>query len=282
MTTYPAELILDYSAPVPRYTSYPTAPNFSDAVDADTVGAWMAALPASEAVSLYIHIPYCDRLCWFCGCHTQHVKRYAPVRAYLADLHREIALAAGRIGRRQRVARVHLGGGSPSLLRPDDLVRLRAHLDAAFQLDGDTEISLEFDPTDMDAAEVEAFCAFGVSRASLGVQDFDPRVQTAINRPQSFAKTREIVEALRAGGVRSVNIDALYGLPFQTDDTVRRTAEQVISLEPDRVALFGYAHVPWMKRHQRMIEETSLPGALSRFRQSRLAAAALVRAGFEP
>ncbi|WP_298917427.1 oxygen-independent coproporphyrinogen III oxidase [uncultured Algimonas sp.] len=280
MTTFPAELILDYSAPVPRYTSYPTAPNFTDAVNSQNVSSWMSALPADEAVSLYIHVPFCDRLCWFCGCHTQHVKRYDPVRRYLDSLYREIALVSDTIGRRQLVRQLHLGGGSPSLLRPQDLRRLRSTLDAAFEIEPDAEISLEFDPTDMIAEDVESFCAFGVTRASLGVQDFDARVQSAINRPQSFAKTREIIDALRHGGVESVNIDALYGLPFQTDDTVRRTIEQVVSLSPDRVALFGYAHVPWIKRHQTMIDEASLPGALSRFRQSRIAAAALQRSGY--
>ncbi|MGB6231031.1 MAG: oxygen-independent coproporphyrinogen III oxidase [Litorimonas sp.] len=280
MTTYPAELILDYAKPVPRYTSYPTAPNFSEAVNADTVRGWMAALPGEEAISLYLHIPFCDRLCWFCGCHTRHVKRYDPIRAYLEQLYREFEIVAKAIGRRQPVARLHLGGGSPSLLRAQDLVRLRARLDANFDILPDAEISLEFDPTDMDPEEADRFCAFGVNRASLGVQDFDPRVQTAINRPQSFSKTRDIVQALRDGGVASVNIDALYGLPFQTDDTIRRTLSQVIELEPERIALFGYAHVPWMKRHQRMIETTSLPDTLNRFRQNAVAASALGRAGY--
>lgn len=280
MTTFPAELILDYSKPVPRYTSYPTAPNFDDAVGSDTVVRWMGEIPNDEAISLYIHIPFCDRLCWFCGCHTKHVNRYDPVRRYLDSLYREIDQVFRRLGRRQRVAKLHLGGGSPSLLKPADLTRLRARLDAAFVLDAETEISLEFDPTDMNADDAESFCAFGVTRASLGVQDFDDRVQAAINRPQSYAKTAEIVQALRDGGVSSINIDALYGLPFQTDDTVRRTTEQVIRLEPDRIALFGYAHVPWMITHQRMIEETSLPGAVERFRQAQIAASAFQRAGY--
>lgn len=280
MTTFPAELILDYSKPVPRYTSYPTAPNFTDAVGSETVGGWISDVPADEAISLYIHIPFCDRLCWFCGCHTKHVQRYAPVRRYLESLYEEIAAVSARFGRRQRVSHLHLGGGSPSLLKPNDLSRLRAHLDAAFRLDADTEISLEFDPTDMRAEDVESFCAFGVTRASLGVQDFNPRVQAAINRPQSFAKTREIIQALRDGGVTSVNIDALYGLPFQTDDTIRRTSEQVIALEPDRIALFGYAHVPWMKAHQRLIDDASLPDALARFRQARIAASTFARADY--
>lgn len=280
MTTFPAELILDYSKPVPRYTSYPTAPNFNDTVGSETVAQWMSAVSADEAVSLYIHIPFCDRLCWFCGCHTKHIQRYEPVRRYLDSLYKEIAAVSARFGRRQRVSHLHLGGGSPSLLKSNDLSRLRARLEGAFSLGPETEISLEFDPTDMNAADAENFCAFGVTRASLGVQDFDPRVQTAINRPQTFAKTQEIVQALRCGGVKSVNIDALYGLPFQTDDTVRRTSEQVITLEPDRIALFGYAHVPWMKTHQRLIDEASLPDTLNRFRQARIAASAFKRADY--
>lgn len=282
MTTFPADFILDYSKPVPRYTSYPTAPNFTETVGAETVAAWMRAIPCDEAISLYIHIPFCDRLCWFCGCHTQHVQRYDPIKRYLETLYQEIDIVADAIGQRQRVAQLHLGGGSPSLLKANDLSRLRARLDAAFILDAQTEISLEFDPTDMCADDVEGFCAFGVTRASLGVQDFDARVQAAINRPQSFEKTREIVTALRNGGVASVNIDALYGLPFQTDATIRRTLDQVIDLDPDRVALFGYAHVPWMKKHQRMIDESALPDTLNRFRQSNIAASALRRMGYQP
>lgn len=281
MTTYPAELILNYSAPVPRYTSYPTAPNFTEGVDSAVVSGWLSAVAEDEAVSLYIHIPFCDRLCWFCGCHTKHVQRYEPVRRYLDLLYREIAQVAERIGRKQPVARLHLGGGSPSLLKANDLTRLRACLDRAFSFGPNTEISLEFDPTDMSVEDVESFCAFGVTRASLGVQDFDERVQSAINRPQSFEKTREIIEALRHGGVTSVNIDALYGLPFQTDATVRRTLDQVVELEPDRVALFGYAHVPWMKKHQRLIEESALPDTLNRFRQSSIAASILKRNGYQ-
>lgn len=280
MTTFPAQLILDYSKPVPRYTSYPTAPNFTETVGSETVGGWISDVPADEAISLYIHIPFCDRLCWFCGCHTKHVQRYDPVRRYLDSLYEEIAAVSARFGRRQRVSHLHLGGGSPSLLKSNDLSRLRARLDAAFTLDVETEISLEFDPTDMNIADAESFCAFGVTRASLGVQDFDPRVQAAINRPQTFAKTREIIQALRDGGVTSVNIDALYGLPFQTDDTIRRTSEQVIALNPDRIALFGYAHVPWMKAHQRLIDEAALPDTLARFRQSRLAASVFARADY--
>ncbi|GLQ21639.1 oxygen-independent coproporphyrinogen III oxidase [Algimonas porphyrae] len=281
MTTYPAELILNYSAPVPRYTSYPTAPNFTEAVNGEVVAGWLRAIPETDAVSLYIHIPFCDRLCWFCGCHTKHVQRYEPVRRYLDLLYREIEQVAARIGRRQPVARLHLGGGSPSLLKAHDLACLRAQLDAAFILDADTEISLEFDPTDMTVEDVESFCAFGVTRASLGVQDFDARVQAAINRPQSYEKTRDIITALRHGGVASVNIDALYGLPYQTDDTVRRTLTQVVELDPDRVALFGYAHVPWMKTHQRLIEDSALPDTLNRFRQSRIAASILKRNAYQ-
>lgn len=264
------EMIEAYSKPVPRYTSFPTAPHFDGSVDGHSVSAWLRDLPDAP-VSLYLHIPYCDRLCWFCGCHTKHTKRYEPVERYVGDLCREIALYRRVIGRRLSVREIHLGGGSPSLLRPKELQKLRAALDDAFEIGPKTQISVEFDPTDLSLSHLEAFRDFGVNRASLGVQDFNPTVQTAINRPQGFAETLDMVDALRDAGVTSINIDALYGLPFQTLDTLETTLEQVMSLAPDRIALFGYAHVPWVKPHQKLIPEEALPDRYDRFWQARFA-----------
>lgn len=274
------DLIHAYAAPVPRYTSYPTAPHFHEGIGSETVSSWMAAIPESEDISIYVHIPFCDRMCWFCGCHTQHVERYDPVKLYLKSLYAEIAVVASKIGRRQTVSRVHLGGGSPSLLKREDLVDLKAVLAGHFSLTEKTEISVEFDPTDLGPERVADFIEFGVTRASLGVQDFGQKVQETINRVQSFEQTKAVIDQLRLGGVTSVNIDALYGLPYQTLETLEDTLAKVTELSPDRIALFGYAHVPWVKPHQKLIPDDALPGVVERFRQARFAEEFLANAGY--
>ncbi|MEP9387986.1 oxygen-independent coproporphyrinogen III oxidase [Mesorhizobium sp. KR9-304] len=274
-------LIDRHSAPVPRYTSYPTAPHFHAGVDGATYARWLAESPSGASVSLYLHIPFCDRLCWFCACHTKQVLRYEPIATYLEALHAEIATVAARLGRR-RVTAIHLGGGSPTMLAPDDVDRLGEALRLAFAIDENCEASLEVDTNDVDAEKLGAWRRFGITRASFGVQDFDPAVQQAINRYQSFAQTAEAVEGFRERGVGSVNLDVLYGLPDQTMETLANTLDQVISLAPDRIALFGYAHVPWMKKHQRLIDEARLPDRHQRFAQARLGAAMLSGAGYVP
>jgi oxygen-independent coproporphyrinogen-3 oxidase len=269
-----------HSAPVPRYTSYPTAPHFNATVDRNAYASWLRALEPSSPASLYLHVPFCDRLCWFCGCHTKQVRRYEPIADYARVLRSEIALVAEHIGRPQAVTALHFGGGSPSMLEPADVASLRAALDAHFALRQDCEISLEVDPNDVTADRLRAWAAFGVNRVSFGVQDFDDRVQHAINRIQTYDQTKAAIEGFRGVGVRSVNLDVLYGLPHQTAATLTRTVEQVIGLAPDRVALFGYAHVPWMKKHQRLIETAALPDAAARFEQAQLGARLLTDAGY--
>ncbi len=277
-----ADLVARYSAPVPRYTSYPTAPHFHPGVDADIYGAWLDTIRPDDRISLYLHIPFCDRLCWFCGCHTKQVRRYEPVAAYLKALTAETATLAGRLGGRGRLSAVHFGGGSPTLLQPGDIDRLGEVLRRRFALASDCEISLEIDPNDVDDLRLAAWARFGVTRASFGVQDFDARVQAAINRPQSFEQTRDAIDGFRARGVRSVNLDVLYGLPHQTVETLLRTLDQCLTLDPDRMALFGYAHVPWMKKHQNMIDASVLPDAPARFAQAEAGAERLAAAGMVP
>ncbi|GLS32273.1 oxygen-independent coproporphyrinogen-3 oxidase [Mesorhizobium albiziae] len=267
------------SRAVPRYTSYPTAPHFHAGLPAATFRGWLAELADGEEISLYVHIPYCDRLCWFCACHTKQTRRYEPVDAYLRSLRDEIAMVGAITAGKVRA--VHFGGGSPTMLRPDDLIALDRALRKAFAYLPDTEISVEIDPNDMDEARFDALAAIGMTRASLGVQDFDPKVQRAINREQSFEQTAAVVEAVRSCGVRSVNLDLLYGLPHQTRDSVASTVKCALALEPDRIALFGYAHVPWFKKHQMMIDEAWLPGAGDRFAQSRLASDLIERSGYQ-
>lgn len=278
---YSEALITRYAKPVPRYTSYPTAPHFNATVQGSTVRRWMKAIPADEAISLYLHIPFCDRLCWFCGCHTKHTLKYEPVKTYLKSLYKEIELTRRIIGRKQMLAHIHLGGGSPSLLREAELKELKSVLSDNFIINDATEISLEFDPTDLDAERLKAFADFGLTRASLGVQDFDIKVQETINRLQSFEQTKFVVDNLRAQGVSSLNIDALYGLPHQTLTSLSKTLEQVCALSPDRIALFGYAHVPWVKRHQNLIDASTLPNTIERFEQARFAENFLVANGYK-
>lgn len=265
----------------PRYTSYPTAPHFHEGVNDATVRGWMAAVKDGEAVSLYIHIPFCDRLCWFCACHTRHTLRYEPVAAYLETLYREIALVAASLPDSVWVGAVHLGGGSPTLLTPQDFGHLMDTLRATFRFTANASVSVEIDPTDMDEARLDAIAAAGVTRASLGVQDFRMEVQKAINREQSFEDTKAVVEGLRARGVSAINLDLVYGLPHQSVASIADTVALSLSLRPSRLALFGYAHVPWFKKHQKLIDEAALPDREARMAQSARAAALIREAGYE-
>lgn len=265
----------------PRYTSYPTAPHFHAGIDAGVVEGWIAAIPEGEALSLYIHVPFCDRLCWFCACHTKQTNRYEPVTAFLEALYAEIATVSALVGKRAHVAALHFGGGSPTLLTPPDLHALMDALRTAFVFAPDASVSVEIDPNDIDEGKLDALAGMGMTRASLGIQDFDERVQKAINREQSFEDTAAVVHGLRARGVPSVNLDVLYGLPHQSVESVSQTIRKVLSLAPDRIALFGYAHVPWFKKHQTMIDEKVLPGPDARLKQSLAAADIIVRSGYE-
>jgi oxygen-independent coproporphyrinogen-3 oxidase len=278
MSTVPSHRLIE--ANVPRYTSYPTAPHFHPGVTSDTVGQWIDAMPDGEAVSLYLHIPFCDKLCWFCACHTKQTLRYEPVADYLTALHCEIETVGRRIAGRNSVAAIHLGGGSPTMLKPDDLHALRRKLDACFTMASGASLSVEIDPNDMDGEKLDALAEIGLTRASLGVQDFDERVQRAINRMQSFETTAAVVDGLRARGVGSVNLDLLYGLPFQSVETLIATVDKALSLEPDRIALFGYAHVPWFKKHQTMIDDATLPGPTARLAQATAAAQSIASRGY--
>ncbi|MDB5437909.1 MAG: oxygen-independent coproporphyrinogen oxidase, partial [Caulobacteraceae bacterium] len=267
-------------ARAPRYTSYPTALQFSSAVGAAQQAAWLASLDASEPVSLYVHIPFCRRLCWYCGCNTRAVNRPEPVSDYVALLVREIATVAERIGRRLPVSSLHLGGGSPDSLSLDDLDLLFGALRSAFDLRPDAAIAAELDPSHVGPIWIARAARLGLNRASLGVQDFSTEVQLAVNRLQSFEVVADAVAALRANGVASVNLDLMYGLPRQTVADVIRTAELAAGLSPERLAVFGYAHVPWLKAHQRLIQERDLPGPAGRLRQAEAATGRLVAAGY--
>lgn len=275
------KLVARFGENVPRYTSYPTAPHFNASVDATVCRGWLQRLDEGDEISLYLHIPYCDKLCWFCACHTKQTRHYEPVTTYLRSLHAEIATVASLVGGKGRVRAVHFGGGSPTMLKPEDMVALGTALRNSFGFLPGATISVEIEPNDMDDARLDALAEIGMTRASLGVQDFDPKVQKAINREQSFLQTKTVVDGVRSRGVGSVNLDLLYGLPHQTRESVASTVTQALTLEPDRIALFGYAHVPWFKKHQTMIDEAWLPGPAERFAQSQLAAQAIVDNGYE-
>jgi oxygen-independent coproporphyrinogen-3 oxidase len=266
--------------PVPRYTSYPTAPHFNAGVGAATQAEWLRALKPGAALSLYAHIPFCDTLCWFCGCSTKITQRYEPVARHLAAIEREAAAVAELAPPDAAVSHIHWGGGSPTMLSAADILRLMNAFRCNFRFSPGMEFAVEIDPRGLDAARIDALAEAGLTRVSIGVQDFDPEVQAAINRRQSVDETAAVVEAFRAHGVRSLNIDAIYGLPGQSWERLAFTLREVVGLRPDRIALFGYAHVPWMKTHQKLIPESALPGVQERHAHAEAAARLLVEAGY--
>jgi oxygen-independent coproporphyrinogen III oxidase len=268
------------ATPVPRYTSYPTAPQFSGAVTNATYREWLMALPPGARVSLYVHIPFCDTLCWFCGCHTRMIRKYAPVSTYLDKLEREIETVAKLLPADASVTHVHWGGGSPTMLSPMDMIRLNAAIHSAFPIARNCDFAVEIDPRGMDDERLDALSETGMTRASIGVQDFDPEVQKAINRIQSFEETRRVAEGLRQRGVASLNVDLLYGLPHQSMAAMLKSLDAVMGLRPDRLALFGYAHVPWMKKHMELIPAEALPAMPERIETAERAAERLLLAGY--
>ncbi|MDE2133647.1 MAG: oxygen-independent coproporphyrinogen III oxidase [Alphaproteobacteria bacterium] len=273
----PADL---FSARVPRYTSYPTAPHFHGGVTGEVFRGWLAALPRGMGLSLYLHVPFCDTLCWFCGCHTRIVNHYSPLASYLGVLLKEIETVAAIIGPGHPVTHIHWGGGSPTMLSPDDVRKLAAALAAHFTIAPDAEFAIEIDPRGLKDEMIAALAEAGVNRASIGVQDCDETVQRAINRIQPFEVTRSAVERLRAAGIAALNIDLIYGLPHQTQAHVARTIEMALTLAPQRFAVFGYAHVPNFKKHMKLIDEKVLPDAEERLAQFELAHAMLCARGY--
>ncbi len=266
---------------VPRYTSYPTAPHFDDSVGPEVYASWLAALPAEQAISIYLHVPYCRTICHYCGCHTKAALRDDPVIEYAEGMVAEIALVAAAIGRRQKVSHIHWGGGTPSLLPVPSFAAVAAKLKSAFDILPTVEHAIELDPRTITPELAIALAEAGVTRASLGVQDFDEKVQVAIGRVQPIETVETAVRLLRGAGIAAINFDLMYGLPYQSTETIRRTIELTHSFGPSRIALFGYAHVPWFKTHQRLIDEAALPGASERVALERTARAELAKAGYE-
>jgi oxygen-independent coproporphyrinogen III oxidase len=265
---------------VPRYTSYPTAPHFSAQFPAATYREWLARLDPAEPISLYLHVPFCKQMCWYCGCNMKLAARYSPVATYVQHLLGEIDLIAAALPARMAASHLHFGGGTPTVLEPADLAAVMARLGERFLLLPDAEIAIESDPRTLSDSMIQQIGALHFNRASFGVQEFDPRVQAAINRIQPPEMVERAISGFRAAGVPNINFDLIYGLPHQTAAALCRTVEQCVAMKPDRIALFGYAHVPWVAKNQRLIADSALPSAAERAEQARLAAATLIASGY--
>ena len=248
-----------FDARVPRYTSYPTAPHFAPGIGPDQFAEWIQAVPSGASISLYIHVPFCRRLCWFCACRTQGTSSDAPVIAYAEMLRAEIEMLRRNLAPGVTLSRLHWGGGTPTLLTPDLMRGLADQVFNVVPLAQGGEFSVEIDPNEIDADRLDALVASGMNRASIGVQDFDPEIQKTIGREQSYELTKQVSDMIRERGVPSLNADILYGLPHQTNKRIAESVQKLLTLSPDRVALYGYAHVPWMSRRQQMIPSDKIP-----------------------
>jgi oxygen-independent coproporphyrinogen-3 oxidase len=251
------ELIRKYSVSGPRYTSYPPATRFLPDIPAKLYDDAIAADNAAGAgpLSLYFHLPFCESLCWYCGCNTVITRRRGAVREYLDGLVREVALTVARIDAKRPVTQIHLGGGTPTFFLPEELAELGLLIHGNFDVAEDCEFGVEIDPRRLTKEHVEALSVIGANRASLGVQDTDPRVQLAIHRWQPSRLNIQSMEWLRTAGFPSVNVDLIYGLPLQTEESFARTIDDVLRLGPDRLSVFSYAHVPWLKPAQRIFDD---------------------------
>ncbi|MBT9568031.1 MAG: oxygen-independent coproporphyrinogen III oxidase [Thiobacillus sp.] len=258
------DLLRKYSVPGPRYTSYPTAPYFHADFDETNWSQALAGAAPERSLSLYVHVPFCDSLCYYCGCNMVATRDYRKTQPYLATLDQEMARTTQRVDSNRVVAQLHWGGGTPTYLSPDDIRRLMAMMRDHFTVAPDAEISCEVDPRELTREHLMALRECGFNRLSFGVQDMDPDVQQAVNRIQSGSLIQQVLDWSRELGFSSINLDLIVGLPKQTVESFSRTLERVAMWAPDRLAVFGYAHVPWMKKHQSLIKEADLPDLATR------------------
>jgi len=270
-----------FDARVPRYTSYPTAPIFAKETDDVAQMVWLKALDPTTPVSVYVHIPFCERLCWFCACRTQGTTTLNPVASYLKTVEAELRMLAATLPQGIRMGRLHWGGGTPTILLPEMIHQLAQTIKSVIPPADTFEFSVEIDPTMVDADKIAALAAEGMNRASIGIQDFSPDVQAAIGRAQPYEATAACVKMLRNAGITSLNADLVYGLPHQDLAKITETVRQVLTLAPDRIALFGYAHVPHMAKRQKLIDAAVLPDDRMRYRLAESAAAQFNAAGFQ-
>lgn len=276
-THYPEML----QRPVPRYTSYPTAADFDDSVGPDALKGALRQIGKATALSLYVHIPFCEEICWYCGCNTARAGKQSRLTAYLDALYREIEMVSGLLERRGRVRRISFGGGSPNALDPLDFVRLLGDLTVAFGAE-EPLVSLEIDPRRLTPGWLRVIERARVTNASLGVQTFDPAVQQAIGRVQPLDVIATLTKRLRTAGVRSLNFDLMYGLPGQDLTSLVDTLRLAVEMQPDRIALFGYAHVPGVIARQRRIDASALPDEAERFMMASVGHDFLVTQGYRP
>jgi len=266
---------------VPRYTSYPTAVQFQDGFPGDLADRWLAELPPSSSLSVYVHVPFCQQLCWYCGCHTSVPNSYGRASSYVDSLIGDITRSGTLSGvQKGNVKHLHFGGGTPTYLSNADLGRILACINGSFGLAPGAEIALESDPRGITRDRAFGLAAMGFNRISFGVQDFALPVQMKINRLQTYGLVAHVTALLREAGFTSINFDLMYGLPAQTVGSVRQTAKEAAALRPNRISVFGYAHVPWFKKHQRMISDAELPGVSERYEQASVIAEELIHAGY--
>lgn len=265
--------------PVPRYTSYPPAPTFHKGVGRDAYIKSLGAIPPQESMSLYLHVPFCRELCLYCGCHTSVTRKPERINAYLDRLIKEVMGTIPHFPSR-KLGTIHFGGGTPNILSNQQFEQIFTLLRSNFDLSPDTEIAIELDPRHITEEQVRVLAACGVNRVSLGIQDFSEPVQQLINRHQPYKLVAQRCEWLRKHGITRINFDLIYGLPLQTIESVAQTATDVIGLEPDRIALFSYAHVPQMKKHQVALEDAGIPDQYTRLMMDSAARAIFCNAGY--
>ena len=283
MQTIDLDLIKKYDNPGPRYTSYPTAPHFSEAFTQRDFLEEMAATNRggdSPDLSLYFHLPFCDTLCYFCGCNMILTRNRDRISRYINYLKKEIDLISARIAPGRKAVQLHWGGGTPTHLSPGEIADLSAYIQARFDFGEQVEASCEIDPRELTREHLAALKAGGFNRISMGVQDFNPKVQKAVNRIQPEGVTRTVVSWVRELGFHGFNLDLMYGLPFQSAETVEKTLEAVIDIFPDRIALFNFAYVPWMKKHMRAIRPDDLPPPEMKLEILKMSTERLIRAGY--
>ncbi len=274
------DLVRKYDVPGPRYTSYPPATKFSEDFDRDALEASLARNNETPRdLSLYFHLPFCETLCWFCGCTTVITRDHSRSEPYLDRVEREVAAMAARLHTGRSVVQMHLGGGTPTFLSPEELRRLGERIRDYFEVAEDLEASVEIDPRRLTRDHLAALAEAGFNRISMGVQDFDPKVQEAVHRIQPQELTQQAIDWSRELGFRSLNLDLIYGLPHQTEESFAHTLDQILELAPDRLAVFSYAHVPWIKPAQKNLERSLLPSPETKLQILKLTVERLREAG---
>lgn len=275
------QLIQKYDRPGPRYTSYPTAPEWSEAFKAERYAQHLARADAEEGpLSVYVHLPFCREMCRFCGCNVVATHDRSRADSYLDLLEQEVALVAAKLPRRRAVSQLHWGGGTPTFLDSKQLTRCHAILARHFEFTADAEKAIEIDPAITAKEQLDTLAGLGFNRVSMGVQDFDGKVQEVVGRIQGEKETNDLVEHARRLGFRGVNLDLIYGLPYQTPATWIHTLERILAIHPDRMAVFGFAYVPWSKPHQRLLPQEALPKTEQRVELFLAAVEAFTKGGY--